>query len=149
MITTKQSTQMHALLSELRMMQQKRDILIPYLVQSSKDLTSDQANEVINSLLIEQQKRADNAPKPIVTDAQKATKRARAAMLATLEGVGIKNTGNLNAYYAKVNAFLKKPQIGAKVLYQMTPDDCKAVIAKVKAMTANQGEAKSDDYGTY
>jgi hypothetical protein len=105
--------QMHAILAKKGLMDIKHDIVSQYGVESSKDLTIAQLNEIIGNL----QKQ----------EVRPEVRKERSLVLTLLDKLGIK--GNKEIGWDHVNNFLKHPRIAGKTLYEMNlqelTDTCK------------------------
>jgi len=118
----------YALLSEKNLREQKESILSGLGVDSTKDLDDVALVALIESLS------AIESPK---SEASKAIRDARSAVLRTLNEMDIKVNNN---NWDHVNNYLKQPRIAGKVLCQCTLEELKALIPKLKAIAKKRRE---------
>lgn len=116
----------HALLNELDMMPYKLDVLSPYGVESSRDLSDDQLAEVCNSLQAEKQRRGDCK-----------LKSARSTALRLLTDIGVyyivPGEGKYECW-SRVNAFLRSPKIAGNELYKLSITEIEQLVMKLRGM---------------
>ncbi|RME95478.1 MAG: hypothetical protein D6772_13075 [Bacteroidetes bacterium] len=120
---------LHAALAGAKMMPYKADMLASYGVESSKNLTVTQAEELIQRL---------NDMKPLDrTEAPKPVRRLRSTVLTLINSLGIYATNN---DWTRVNQFLLNPRIAGKLLYQMNEEELKALARKLRGMIRKRKE---------
>jgi len=114
----KKIRQFHALLYQTQMTKHKQDILANYNVDSTKELTPDELDEVIAMLKeIEAEKQADKTAE---------IRHWRHNVLRKVSDCGV-NTNDWSA----VNAFMLNPRISGKHLYCHTVDELKNLHRKL------------------
>ncbi|MEO0337605.1 MAG: hypothetical protein AAF242_00180 [Bacteroidota bacterium] len=113
----------HSILSTLKIRDQKQNILHGYGVESTKDLTEQQLDEIIQALDQKVTKRyAQTSPE---------TRTLRSKVLAVLTKMGIyEDNGN----WEKVNAFMMQPRIAGKLIYEHDDEELKQLIKKLYSM---------------
>jgi hypothetical protein len=119
----------HAALAGSGQQAHKSAILGAYGVDSTKDLTPEQADDAIQKLNELSTAQKTDAPKPI--------RRARSVALTLINALGIYATNN---DWTKVNEFLLNPRIAGKLLYQMDLEELKALNRKLRAMIKKRNE---------
>lgn len=111
-------------------------MLAGYGVESTKDLTNDQLDELIERLNDMQRKRKGEVPK--------AVRRQRSVILTILNKMGIYAD---NGDWSRVNAFLMQPRIAGKLLYEMNSDELLALARKLRVIQRKQDENRQqEDY---
>lgn len=114
----------------------KADMLGAYGVESSKDLTDEQADELTQRLNDMQLSRKKDTPRPI--------RSARSTALTLINSLGIYAT---NGDWSRVNQFLLQPRIAGKLLYEMDLDELKALNRKLRSMIKKrQEQVQQEDY---
>ena len=116
----------HAILSNLGLKDSKADILAGYGVESSKDLSHAQMEELIASL--KKMQKAKEEP-------SKATRQKRSAVLDLLTKLGIYKDNN---DWQQVNKYLLDKRIAGKLMYDMTDKELDALIRKLTAIHKKQ-----------
>ena len=125
--TQVQIRQFYTLLGQLKLKSQKESLLLGYDVESTKDLTEAQIKDLIGRLLNIQQGKA--------TEALPSVRKQRSIMLALLTDMGIYSD---KSSWSAVNALLLNPRIAGKVMYEMTEEELKGAIGRIRAMKAKQ-----------
>jgi len=123
MLDKRRIIQLHAALNAAQALPFKADMLAAYGVESSKELTAAQADELIGRLNDMQEERKKEAPK--------ATRKLRSQVLTLINQLGIYAD---NGDWSKVNQFLLKPKIAGKLLYEMDKAELEALKRKLHAM---------------
>ncbi len=108
--------QMHAILAKKGLMDIKEEIVRSYGVESSKDLTIEQLNEIIINL----QKQ----------EIRPEVRKERSLVLSLLDKMGVK--GNSEIGWDHVNNFLKHPRISGKTLYDMSLQELEETAKKLR-----------------
>ncbi len=124
------------MLANLHLKDQKANMIAAYGVESTKDLTEAQLDELINSLVkIEAKKKS-----PVSV----ATRKLRSRVLDLLTKLGVYKDSR---DWSRVNAYLSKPTIAGKVLYLCTDDELSALIKKLYAIHKKQmKEIEQENY---
>lgn len=125
---------LHAALAAAKMMEFKADMLSAYGVQSSKNLTITQADELIERLNTMQPQRTKEAPQPV--------RRARSTALTLINSLGIYAT---NGDWDKVNRFLLDPRIAGKLMYEMDLEELKALSRKLRVMVKKRQAKQAEE----
>jgi hypothetical protein len=112
----------HAALAGAKLMDYKADMLAAYGVESSKELSPRQADELIRRL---------NAMQSSRTKTPDNIRRARSVVLTLLNRLGIYAD---NGDWSTVNRFLLNPRIAGKMLYELNEEELKALSRKLRAM---------------
>ncbi len=128
---------MHALLAQKGLMQSKADILAGYGVESSKDLTVTQLNDLLDWLK-GQKTPTQHRQERVAAPPELRKVRSQSMDLLTRLGVYV-DSGS----WARVNAYLQQPQIGCKPLYDTTVADCVALNKKLYAILDKQLKVKA------
>jgi len=129
-------TAFHSALHAANAREYKADMLAGYGVESTKDLTNDQLDELIERLNDMQRKRKGEVPK--------AVRRQRSVILTILNKMGIYAD---NGDWSRVNAFLMQPRIAGKLLYEMNSDELLALARKLRVIQRKQDENRQqEDY---
>jgi len=114
--------QMHGLLAKKGLMDIKHDIVSQYGVESSKDLTIAQLNEIISNL----QKQ----------EVRPEVRKERSLVLTLLDKLGIK--GNSEIGWDHVNNFLKNPRIAGKSLYEMSLEELENTTGRLRMILSKK-----------
>lgn len=126
----------HAALSGAKMMNYKADMLAAYGVESSKDLSAEQADELIERLNGMVTIKRKEAPPQV--------RRMRSTVLTLINALGIYATNN---DWERVNKFLMNPRIAGKLLYEMNHEELKALARKLRAMKRKRDkEVQEENY---
>ena len=115
---SKKIQQFHAILNKKGLMDMKSDIIAQYGVESTKELTLQQLNTLIDRL------NGSEVPAPV--------RKARSSVLHQLSKLGV--TGSAEDGFDRVNGYLCHPRIAGKTLYAMTLDELKACTRKLRAI---------------
>lgn len=127
---------LHAALNAAGLMPNKPEMLASYGVDSSKDLTNEQADELTSRVNDFNSSKKKDTPRPI--------RRAQSTVLTLLNGLGIYAD---NGDWGRVNAYLLQPRIAGKLLYEMNLDELKQLANKLRAIQRKQkAEQEELDY---
>jgi len=121
--------QFNVLLNHLGIRKNKYDLLDGYSVESTKDLS----DEELDNLIMRLQGMLHNR-----FDADLETKRWRSNVLTLCNKYGIYATNN---DWERINKFLMNPKIAGKLLYEMNIGEMKALCTKLRKIIKKQ-EAK-------
>lgn len=135
MTTTDRIRTFHALLANVGIMDQKSAILEGYGVESTKDLSDEQLNEV-NDRLRQMQDSKNEAPLAI--------RRKRSTVLERLEILGVYKP-NDKKKWERVNAYLLQKRICGKLLYELNEKELTALAVKLRVIAKKQAEAIQED----
>ncbi len=119
----------HAILARTGLMDYKKDMLAPYGVESTKELTERELDELISNLQRHEDERKQE------TDAQ--LRKLRSQVLNILQRMGIYKT---NEDWRHVNNYLKQPRIAGKLLYEMSIDELRSLIKKLRSIERKEAE---------
>ena len=134
MSKTKKIARFHVLLSNLKIREQKLAILHGFGVDSTKELTEAQLDQVIERLVsIEAGKKKDH-PANI--------RKLRSQVLNHLTKLGIYQDDN---DWSKVNAFLMQSRVAGKLLYEMSEEELRALVRKLYAMRKKIDAARDEE----
>ena len=114
--------QMHGLLAKKGLMDIKYDIVSQYGVDSSKDLSIVQLNEIISNLQKE--------------EVRPEVRKERSTVLSLLDNMGVK--GNSEIGWDHVNNFLKHPRIAGKTLYEMNLQELTNTCKRLRMIQAKK-----------
>ena len=114
---------LHASLSGAGLMSQKKSILSGFGVESSKDLTAEQADEIIERMNAISKVRKKTTPPSV--------RKARSTVLTLINVLGIYA---YNGDWSRVNQFLLNPRIAGKLMYEMNLDELNKLQKKLRAM---------------
>ena len=122
----------HALLAKCGALENKRAIIAAYGVESTKDLTPSQLDELI-ARFSEIVDNRHNVPENI--------RRWRSYVLTELNKCGIyADNGDWN----RVNAFLMNKRVAGKMLYELTIDELKALHKKLRVIAAKKEQERKN-----
>ena len=108
----------------------REDILEPFGVTSTKDLTEPQLDRLIATFSHDRK-----------SDAPLEVRNARSVILKLLMDMGIyDNSGD----WKRVNAFMMDKRISGKLLYQMSMEEMKALTAKLRAIIEKDKKQKRE-----
>lgn len=125
----------HAALSGAKMKAYKADLLSGYGVESTKDLTDEQAEELITRLNEMQTNRKEAPPQ---------VRRARSVVLTLLTAMGIYGD---NSDWSRVNRYLMDKRIAGKLMYEMDLEELRALARKLRVIHRDQQKKiEQDDY---
>lgn len=116
----------YALLNGMGIMDRKDEILSGYGVESSKDLTDDQLQQLVHRLKDEQQSRNESR-----------VKTRRSVILRLLTDIGVYYVIEGEPKYGcwgRVNAFLSSPKIAGRELYKLSEVELIALERKLRTM---------------
>lgn len=122
-VRNKKLQQLHLTLIKLKAVQYKGMIVGRYDVESSKDLTDAQLDDLLNSL-------EAGAANKYTTD--KGVKTWRSNVLVQLNKYGIYTD---NSDWSRVNEFLLDKRVAGKLLYELNVDEMKDLVKKLISMT--------------
>jgi hypothetical protein len=113
----------------------KADLLSGYGVESTKDLTDEQAEELITRLNEMQTNRKEAPPQ---------VRRARSVVLTLLTAMGIYGD---NSDWSRVNRYLMDKRIAGKLMYEMDLEELRALARKLRVIHRDQQKKiEQDDY---
>ena len=134
MSKTKKIARFHVLLSKLKIRTQKLSILHGFGVDSTKELTEEQLDQVIDRLVMMEQSKKKEHPANI--------RKLRSQVLNHLTKLRIyQDDGD----WDRVNSFLMKPRIAGKLLYEMNIEELKVLTRKLYAMRKKIDEKRQDN----
>lgn len=117
----------HAALNGAKMMPHKADILSGYGVESTKELTDDQLDELIDRLNeMQPTRRTEDCPK---------VRRGRSVALTLLTRLGVYQD---NRDWANVNRYLLQPRLGGKLLYERDLEELKTLNKQLRKILRDQ-----------
>lgn len=125
---------LHAALNAANALDYKADMLAHYGVESSKQLSAEQADELIDSLNAQAKQKKSDAPQPV--------RRARSTVLTLLNSLGIYAD---NGDWGRVNAYLMQPRISGKLLYDHDLEELKALARKLRVILKKQKALKEEE----
>ncbi|MEO0627785.1 MAG: hypothetical protein AAFY91_12405 [Bacteroidota bacterium] len=123
----------HAALSGAKMMNYKADMLSAYGVESTKDLTNRQADELIDRLNKMQSNRKDAPPQ---------VRRWWSVVLDLLTKLEVYSD---NRDWSSVNRYLLDPRIAGKLLYEHNLEELKALSKKLRKILKQREEATENE----
>lgn len=123
MLDNRRIRRFHAALSAAKLQAQKANLLAGYGVESSKDLTAAQADELTARLTEIAKTKKKDSPQPL--------RRQRSIVMTVMNELGIYATAG---DWTRVNEFLLQPRIAGKLLYEMNEEELKALQKKLRAM---------------
>lgn len=112
----------HGLLKEAGLIKQKYNLLEGYGVESTKDLKLEELEELI-SYVRSHITRKNETPTYI--------RKKRSVIMTLLNELGIYKNSN---DWDNVNAYMMKPQIAGKLLYEMNGEDLDKLARKLRAI---------------
>jgi len=130
MSRTKKIARFHVLLTKLQMKSQKESILHGYGVDSTKSLTDKQLDSVIDRLVEIENKKT--------SETEQIVRRERSKILRQLDRMGISTMDG----WERVNAYLCKPRIAGKMLYEMSLEELQACHKKLCAIARKETTKK-------
>lgn len=133
MLDKRRIRRFHAALSAANLQSQKVNLLSGYGVESTKDLTPEQADELIARLTDIGKSKKKDAPKPI--------RQHRSIVMTLINELGIYAT---NGDWKRVNKFLLNPRIAGKLLYEMDLTELKKLQKKLRVMIKNRKAEKQE-----
>ena len=128
MYKSKLIKQMHAILAQKGLMDMKEEILMSYDVASSKDLTVEQLESIINRL--------NNA------DTKEDVRKERSVVLTLLQKLNIH--GSKEEGWDHVNNFLLQPRIAGKILYRMNVKELKEAAVRIRMIIKKKEQSDAD-----
>lgn len=134
----KKIKQLHSLFSLLKIMHMKYDILGSYNVTSSKDLTDDQLDQLINQL----NKQAQASQIKPAKEVDPEVRKWRAVNLDLLSRLGVYKD---SSSWANVNRYLLNPRIAGKELYMLKIPELKALSEKLRLIIKKREKAIEDE----
>lgn len=123
----------YGLLKQAGALANKEDILAGFGVNSAKDLTEIQINEICIRL----QEMVASKENPT----SKELRRQRSIILTLCTDLGVFNGRN----WPNLNAFLQQPRIAGKLLYECTEEELKALATKLRGMLRKRHKAQQDE----
>lgn len=132
-IRNKKLQQLHLTLLKLKALDCKKSLVGQYGVESSRDLSDKQLDQLINRL----EEGASNryTVDPII-------KEWRSNVLVHLTKYGIYTDNN---DWARVNEFLMDKRIAGKMLYEMNAAEMRTLCKKLRSMTGKRKEKQLDE----
>jgi hypothetical protein len=110
----------HAALAAAGLMHMKPEMLGSYGVESTKQLTAAQADDLLGRLHRIADERREDTPKQV--------RNARSAVMTLLNRMGIYAD---NGDWSRVNEFLLQPRICGKLLYELSLEELQALQRKL------------------
>lgn len=117
----------HALLSKMKLLHMKEDIINSYGVASTKDLTLDQLDQLINQLNLQYKEKDAEIKKEV----DPVVRKWRSVNIDLLSRLGIYINQNS---WNRVNEFLLMPKIAGKELYKMNIEELKNLATKLRSI---------------
>lgn len=129
MLDKQRIIRLHAALGAAGKQDNKEDILAGYGVASSKELTTAQADEIIDKMneIAEQKK----------SPATNEIRKQRSVVLTLLNDLGLYVTNN---DWKQVNCFLLQPRIAGKLLFQMNKEELVQLQRKLRLLIKKREE---------
>lgn len=109
----------------------RKDIMKPYGVESTSDLTTEQLDELLKRF----------SSKYFRTPPDAEGRRLRSIAITLLTKYGVYTT---NDDWHRVNRFLMDRRIAGKLMYEMDTDDMNALIRKLRKMVSDKEKKDSD-----
>lgn len=130
----------HSLLSKLKLMHMKEDIINSYGVASTKDLTLDQLDQLINQLNLQYKEKDAQIKKEV----DPLVRKWRSVNLDLLSRLGVYQNQNS---WNRVNEFLLKPKIAGMELYKMNIEELKKLASKLRSIIHKRDQKnEKEDY---
>jgi hypothetical protein len=127
--------QFHALLGQAGLRHEKEAILSGYGVESSKDLTEAQLDELCERL----KSMSDNR-----NQAPVSIRRKRSTVITLLEMLGVYKASDPQRW-TRVNRYLQQPRIAGKLLYELNEAELDALARKLRAIHKQQEQRIQDE----
>lgn len=125
----------HAALGAAGLRNQKEAVLSGYGVDSSRDLTQAQLNELTDRLNQIARTREREKGTDALNASQATTRKKRSIVMALLAKLGVYID---NESWQRVNAFLLQKKIAGKVLYEMSDTELDTLARKLRSMLAKK-----------
>jgi hypothetical protein len=126
----------HQLLAKAGIREQKEALLEPYNVASITELSDDDIDALLNRL--------SRMPELKKSDATPSVRRARSNVIMAVEeyyNINIKTPDS----WDKLNGLMMDKRVAGKMLFEMSEDELKTTLKKLKAMTRKTNEAVQND----
>lgn len=124
---------LHQVLLKLNVVDCKKEIVGQYNVQSSRDLTDQQLDDLLDRLDKGVKNRLSMNPQ---------IKAWRSHVIVQLNKYGIYATNN---DWTKVNQFMLDKRVAGKLLYEMSIDELKALVPKIASMAKKRNEKQRSE----
>ncbi|WP_295675687.1 hypothetical protein [uncultured Mucilaginibacter sp.] len=124
---------LHQVLLKLNVIDCKKEIVGQYGVESSRDLTDKQLDELLERL-------AKGITNRYSTE--QGLKAWRSHVIVQLNKYGIYATNN---DWTKVNQFMLDKRVAGKLLYELNVDELKALVPKIASMAKKRSEKQRSE----